>query len=165
MNEQILALDVLVQEKLDADTDFLATIEGKTDDERNVAITAKRTEIMNTEWSKAQEYARNQKIRAEKAEEKPTKVTTKDKDDSNLSSVDTIAIIKANVHEDDIDEVISFQARQMVKQFALSHSMEMADALIAATAIFYNELLCTSNAKHFLPCDGLMLEIYSPLKI
>jgi predicted nucleic acid-binding protein len=64
----------------------------------------------------------------------------------------------------DIDAVISFQARQMVKQFALSHSMEMADALIAATAIFYNELLCTSNAKHFLPCDGLMLEIYSPLK-
>lgn len=65
----------------------------------------------------------------------------------------------------DIDAVISFQARQMVKQFALSHSMEMADALIAATAIFYNELLCTSNAKHFLPCDGLMLEIYSPLKV
>lgn len=64
----------------------------------------------------------------------------------------------------DIDAIISFQARQMVKQFALSHSMEMADALIATTAIFYNQLLCTSNAKHFLPCDGLMLEIYLPLK-
>ncbi|MCX7066264.1 MAG: PIN domain-containing protein [Methylococcales bacterium] len=65
----------------------------------------------------------------------------------------------------DIDAVISFQARQMVKRFALSHSIEMADALIAATAIFYNELLCTSNTKHFLQCDGLMLEIYSPLKV
>lgn len=108
MNEQVPALDVLVQEKLDADTDFKATLEGKTDDERNVLITAKRTEIMNTEWSKAQEYARNQKIRAEKAEEKPNKPTTtaKKDDDSNLSSVDTIAIIKANVHEDDIEEVI-----------------------------------------------------------
>ncbi len=108
MNEQVLALDVLVQEKLDADTGFLATLEGKTDEEKASAITAKRTEIMNTEWSKAQEYARNQKIRAEKAEEKPNKPTTtaKKDDDSNLSSVDTIAIIKANVHEDDIEEVI-----------------------------------------------------------
>jgi len=107
MNEQVPALDVLVQEKLDADTDFLATLEGKSDDERNTAISAKRTEIMNTEWAKAQEYARNQKIRAEKAEEKPNKVTTTTKkDDDNLSSVDTIAIIKANIHEDDIEEVI-----------------------------------------------------------
>lgn len=40
----------------------------------------------------------------------------------------------------------------------------MADALIAATALFHNEILCTSNAKHFLPINGLMLEIYSPLK-
>jgi hypothetical protein len=107
MNEQVPALDVLVQEKLDADTDFKASLEGKSDDERNTAISAKRTEIMNTEWSKAQEYARNQKIRAEKAEEKPNKVTTTNKkDDDNLSSVDTIAIIKANIHEDDIEEVI-----------------------------------------------------------
>jgi hypothetical protein len=108
MNEQVPALDVLVQEKLDADTEFHTSLEGKSDDERNAAITAKRTEIMNTEWTKAQEYARNQKIRAEKAEEKPNKPTTtaKKDDDNNLSSVDTIAIIKANVHEDDIEEVI-----------------------------------------------------------
>lgn len=64
----------------------------------------------------------------------------------------------------DIDAAISSQAQQIVKNFALSHSIEMADALIAATAIFYNEILCTSNAKHFLPINGLMLEIYSPLK-
>ena len=109
MNEQVPALDVLVQEKLDADTDFLATLEGKSEEEKASAITAKRTEIMNTEWSKAQEYARNQKIRAEKAEKEPIKVTTTAKkadDSNNLSSVDTIAIIKANVHEDDIEEVI-----------------------------------------------------------
>jgi predicted nucleic acid-binding protein len=64
----------------------------------------------------------------------------------------------------EIDAAISFQARQMVKVFALSHSVEMGDALIAATALFHNELLCTSNGKHFLPINGLMLEIYSPLK-
>lgn len=63
----------------------------------------------------------------------------------------------------DIDARISLHARELVKQFALSHSVEMGDALIAATALFYDELLCTSNAKHFLPIDGLKLEIYSPL--
>ncbi len=32
------------------------------------------------------------------------------------------------------------------------------------TALFYKEVLCTSNAKHFLPINGLMLEIYLPVK-
>jgi predicted nucleic acid-binding protein len=41
--------------------------------------------------------------------------------------------------------------------------LKMADALIVATALLQDELLCTSNAKHFLPIDGLKLEIYSPL--
>ena len=63
----------------------------------------------------------------------------------------------------EIDKKISFKARQLVEQLALSHSMEMADALIAATALVYDELLCTSNGKHFVPVHGLKLEIYSPL--
>ena len=66
-----------------------------------------------------------------------------------------------NIYE--IDTAICVQARQLVKNFALSHHVEMADALIAATALLQDELLCTSNAKHFLPIDGLKLEIYSPL--
>jgi hypothetical protein len=110
MNEQIPALDALVQEKLDADTSFLATLEGKNDTDRAAAIAAKRTEIMNTEWQKANEYARNQKIRAEKAEKGETKevkapVNTKD-DKLEISSLDTIAIINAKVHQEDIEEVI-----------------------------------------------------------
>jgi predicted nucleic acid-binding protein len=63
----------------------------------------------------------------------------------------------------EIDAAICVQARQLVKNFALSHRVEMADALIAATALLQDELLCTSNAKHFLPINGLKLEIYSPL--
>lgn len=65
----------------------------------------------------------------------------------------------------EIDSQISVQARQLVNQYALSHSVEMGDALIAATALLHNELLCTGNAKHFLPIDGLKLEIYSPAKV
>ena len=62
----------------------------------------------------------------------------------------------------EIDHIISYQARQMVRQYALSHNVEMADALIAATALKNHELLCTSNVKHFTPFRGLRLEHYSP---
>lgn len=62
----------------------------------------------------------------------------------------------------EIDHTISYQARQLIRQFALSHSMEMGDALIAATALAHNELLCTSNTKHFVHINGLMLDHYSP---
>lgn len=69
--------------------------------------------------------------------------------------------LQFTVHE--IDERISYQARQMVRQYALSHSMEMGDALIAATALAKQELLCTSNSKHFAAVHGLMLEHYAPV--
>ena len=64
----------------------------------------------------------------------------------------------------DIDSSISYQAKQMVQQFALSHSVEMGDALIAATALAHNELLCTSNIKHFIPITELKIEHYSPVE-
>lgn len=62
----------------------------------------------------------------------------------------------------DLDADISRQARQCVRQFALSHSVEMGDALIAATAIYRDEVLCTSNAKHFKPITGLEVQVYKP---
>jgi predicted nucleic acid-binding protein len=60
----------------------------------------------------------------------------------------------------EINTLTSLQARRIVKNFALSHSIEMADALIAATALLHDEILCTSNAKHFLPIEDLKLEIF-----
>ncbi len=70
-----------------------------------------------------------------------------------------LTTLQFTIHE--IDATISYQARQLVRQFALSHSMEMGDALIAATAIAHHELLCTSNIKHFSQVNGLMLDHYS----
>lgn len=67
--------------------------------------------------------------------------------------------LQFSIHE--IDHVISYQARQLVRQFALSHAMEMGDALIAATALAHNELLCTGNIKHFSQINGLLLDHYS----
>lgn len=68
--------------------------------------------------------------------------------------------LKCSIYE--IDSTISSQARQTVQKYALSHSMEMGDALIAATAIAQNELLCTSNIKHFTPVSNIQLEHYNP---
>jgi predicted nucleic acid-binding protein len=62
----------------------------------------------------------------------------------------------------EINQAISYQARQLVKQYALSHRIEMADALIAATALSHQQILCTSNVKHFVPISDLRLEQYYP---
>jgi len=71
-----------------------------------------------------------------------------------------LAALQFTIHE--LTPAISYRARQLVPQFARSHSMEMGDALIAATALAHNELLCTGNVKHFAPVNGLLLDPYSP---
>ena len=50
----------------------------------------------------------------------------------------------------------------LIDQFALSHSMRLADALIGATALEYNLTLLTANVKHFQAIDGLRLEGFEP---
>jgi predicted nucleic acid-binding protein len=42
--------------------------------------------------------------------------------------------------------------------------MEMGDVLIAATALAQEELLCTSNSKHFGQVNGLIIGHYLPGK-
>ena len=71
-----------------------------------------------------------------------------------------LQVLQFTIHE--IDHRISYHARQLVRQFALSHSMEMGHALIAATAMAHNELLCTGNIKHFSQINGLVLDHYQP---
>lgn len=68
--------------------------------------------------------------------------------------------LQFTIHE--IDHAISYHARQLVRQFALSHSMALGDALIAATALAHKELLCTSNCKHFGQINGLIIDHYLP---
>jgi hypothetical protein len=48
--------------------------------------------------------------------------------------------LQYTIHE--IDHTISYHARQIVRQFALSRSIEMGDAFIAAKAQKNHELLC-----------------------
>jgi predicted nucleic acid-binding protein len=52
---------------------------------------------------------------------------------------------------------ISEMAVNLVKTYCLSHKLEFADALIAATAIFHNAELFTLNRKDFAYIPNLKL--------
>jgi len=48
-----------------------------------------------------------------------------------------------------IDELVSTKAMFLVEQYSLSHSMELADALVGATAIIKRLPLITGNDRHY----------------
>ncbi len=113
------SLEASLQEKIDADTDFNASIATLSDEEKTAAITTKKTELFEQEVSelkKQKEIADNQKTRAEKAESELKKVkpagaaatatTTEEKKD--LTSKDLLAIMGAKVDEEDIDTAVNY---------------------------------------------------------
>lgn len=61
-----------------------------------------------------------------------------------------------------IDATICNRAIGLVEQHFLSDSLQMADALIAATCIELGETLATANIKHYRPIHGLVIEAYRP---
>lgn len=61
-----------------------------------------------------------------------------------------------------INVAISDRAMQLVDDYALSHGMQLGDALIAATALEHGTTVLTSNAKHFAAVEGLTVEVFVP---
>jgi predicted nucleic acid-binding protein len=61
-----------------------------------------------------------------------------------------------------LSEAIGSTAAALVEQHALTHGIQVADALIAATAIESGHPLCTGNAKHFRPIRGLSRVAFHP---
>ena len=61
-----------------------------------------------------------------------------------------------------INESTSLQAAKYVEEYALSDSMELADALIAATCVQRNEILYTANDKHYKAVKELQFSIFRP---
>ena len=59
-----------------------------------------------------------------------------------------------------LDKESKERAKVIFKELGIT----MGDALIAATAIVHNELLCTSNIKHFSPITNVKLDHYSPIE-
>jgi len=61
-----------------------------------------------------------------------------------------------------INENISNRAMFFVEDYCLSHSMEMGDAIIAATALEYNEILLTANEKHYSFIPDIQINKFKP---
>jgi len=59
-----------------------------------------------------------------------------------------------------ITEAISTRAMTYVEEHFLSGSLQMADALIAATCIEYGESLATGNVKHYRMISELPLQTF-----
>lgn len=105
-------IETVVQEKLDADTDFQTSLADLSDEDKHTAISTKKSELTKAEFvllEKKAEEAENkfndQRTRAEKAEKEAKKAKPAEE---GLSQTDLLAIAKADVHEDDMDKVINF---------------------------------------------------------
>jgi len=61
-----------------------------------------------------------------------------------------------------LDDEISNRAMYLIETYALSHGLQMADALIAATAISLGDILVTGNDTHYRMIDGLEIEVFRP---
>lgn len=116
MSKIIGELDASIQAKLESDTEFQATLKDLSDDEKKQKFDEKKEELLDQELStirekatkaeKAEELATNYKKRAEKAEGE-LKGLPKDSQDG-LSNKDVLYLAKADIHEDDLDEVLEY---------------------------------------------------------
>ena len=67
-----------------------------------------------------------------------------------------------NAHILYLSEEISAKAMFYVEQHYLSHSIQLADALIGATAIAYGYPLLTANDKHYKVLKDVQIEKFRP---
>ena len=61
-----------------------------------------------------------------------------------------------------LNETISAKALFYVEEYFLSHSMQLADAQIAATATEYGLTFITANDQHYKVINGLDISVFRP---
>ncbi len=61
-----------------------------------------------------------------------------------------------------LSEKIGSRASIYVEEYSLSNNMEAGDAIIAATAIENNMILCSGNKKHFKVVKELQFKHFKP---
>jgi predicted nucleic acid-binding protein len=61
-----------------------------------------------------------------------------------------------------IDKDISARAMFLLQEYALSHSMRLADALIAATVVQSSEILLSANDKHYRFIPNIECKKFGP---
>jgi len=62
-----------------------------------------------------------------------------------------------------LTENISHRAMIYMEEYALKANMEMADALIASTAVENSYCLCTANDKHYKTIPDIQMSIFRPV--
>lgn len=119
MNDETRTLDTLVQETIEADTEFQDSLVDMSDEDKETAVTEKTVEVRELQFKTlGEESAKNKKdyeetkVRAEKAENSNKKEKKPaEKDDQPVigtSLKDMRALNDAEVHEDDLEEVESY---------------------------------------------------------
>ncbi len=71
-------------------------------------------------------------------------------------------LIMSQAHILPVTPSITERAMALVDSHALSHGLQLGDALIAATALEHGLTLLTGNKKHFAKLPGLSLEVFKP---
>jgi predicted nucleic acid-binding protein len=61
-----------------------------------------------------------------------------------------------------INESISSRAMFFMEDYCLNNSMKLGDAVIAATALEYGEVLLTANEKHYGFIPNLQISRFKP---
>lgn len=61
-----------------------------------------------------------------------------------------------------LNEEINLHAIHLLEDHVLSDGIELADALIAATALHHGEQIVTANVKHYQRLPNLMLRQFTP---
>ena len=61
-----------------------------------------------------------------------------------------------------INEEISTKAMFLVEQYYLSHSIQLADALIGATSVINGLPLLTANTKHYKKIRNIIIKKFHP---
>jgi predicted nucleic acid-binding protein len=72
------------------------------------------------------------------------------------------AIQRWNATVVQINEAVSTTASEYVQQHYLSHALELADALIGATAVVNQLPLLTANDKHYKVIQGITIDPFRP---
>jgi hypothetical protein len=136
MNTETGTLGALVQERINADADFQASLASLSDEDKTAAIAKKRDELIEAEYSattatakKNEELAGNYKTRAEKAEAlakgaKPPE--EKPQQENDLSVSDVYALTDAKVPQEDVEEV-----KKAAKVLGVSIPEALKDPLVS----------------------------------
>lgn len=61
-----------------------------------------------------------------------------------------------------LSDGIGHRASIYIEEYGLGAALGVADALIAATAVEHNELLCTGNYRHYRPIKELEAKVFRP---